>query len=140
MPQAMSWEEWAKHDAAALAARIRAGELTGREAVAQAAAAVARLDPQLEAVLGLYEDILIDPDWDLPDRSGKLYGVPMFLKDLGSGLDKRVQESGSKLHAGHVVPGLHRVENQRAVRGAQETGGDGVVDVVIDLAQRGEGR
>src|SRR5437763_3937981 len=104
MPQAMSWEEWATHDAVALVARIRGGELTGREAVAQAAAAVARLDPQLEAVLGLYEDILIDPDRDLPDRSGKLYGVPMFLKDLGSGLDKRVQESGSKLHEGHVVP------------------------------------
>jgi len=104
MPQAMSWEEWATHDAVALAARIRGGELTPGEAAAQAAAAVARLDPQLEAVLGLYEDILIDPDRDLPDRSGKLYGVPMFLKDLGSGLDKRVQESGSKLHAGHVVP------------------------------------
>ena len=75
MPQAMSWEEWATHDAVALAARIRGGELTPGEAAAQAAAAVARLDPQLEAVLGLYEDILIDPDRDLPDRSGKLSGL-----------------------------------------------------------------
>src|SRR5437764_112223 len=103
MPQAMSWEEWATHDAVALAARIRGGELTPGEAAAQAAAAVARLDPQLEVVLGRYEDILIDPDRDLPDRSGKLYGVPMFLKDLVSGLAKRVQESGSKLHRGHVA-------------------------------------
>ena len=25
MPQAMSWEEWAKHDAVALAARVESG-------------------------------------------------------------------------------------------------------------------
>ena len=103
MPQAMSWDDWARHDALALAERIRAGELTAGEAAAQAAAAVAQFDPALEAVLGLYEDVLADPDRDRPDKTGRLYGVPMLLKDLGSGLAGRTQESGSKLHCGHTA-------------------------------------
>jgi amidase len=70
---------------------------------AQAAEAVARVDPQIEAVLGLYDDVLADPDRDGPSKQGRLYGVPMFLKDLGSGLAGRTQESGSKLFKDHVV-------------------------------------
>jgi amidase len=103
MPQAMSWDEWAKHDAVALAERIQRGELTPREAAAQAEAAIGRLDPKLEAVLGLYDDVLADPDRDGPAISGRLYGVPMLLKDLGSALAGRAQESGSKLHLGNVA-------------------------------------
>jgi len=103
MPQAMSWEEWAKHDAVALAARVESGELLPREVAAQAAAAIARLDPKLEAVLGLYDDVLADPDRGGPDKTGRLYGVPMLLKDLGSGLAGRPQESGSKLHRGQTA-------------------------------------
>jgi amidase len=103
MPQAMSWDEWAKHDAVGLAERIKAGELSAKEVTAQAAEAIARLDPALEAVLGLYDDVLADPDRDRPDKGGRLYGVPMLLKDLGSGLAGRTQESGSKLHRGHTV-------------------------------------
>jgi amidase len=104
MPQAMSWEEWARHDAVGLAERIKAGDLTAREAAEQAAAAVARLDPALEAVLGLYDNVLANPDHDYPEKAARLYGVPMLLKDLGSGLAGRTQESGSKLHRGHTVP------------------------------------
>jgi amidase len=70
---------------------------------AQALEAVTRIDPQLEAVLGLYEDVMADPDNDGPSKEGRLYGVPMFLKDLGSGLAGRTQEAGSKLFKDHVV-------------------------------------
>ena len=100
---AMSWEEWRKHDAVALADLVRAREVTPRELCGQSAAAVARIDPQIEAVLGLYEDVVADPDKDRPSKEGRLYGVPMFLKDLGSGLAVRTQESGSKLFKDHVV-------------------------------------
>jgi amidase len=100
---AMSWEEWGKHDAVALADLVRAGTVAPRELCAQAAAGVARIDPQLEAVLGLYDDVVADPDKDGPSREGRLYGVPMFLKDLGSGLAGRKQESGSKLFKDHVL-------------------------------------
>ncbi|HYP38489.1 MAG TPA: amidase family protein, partial [Stellaceae bacterium] len=100
---AMSWDEWHKHDALALADRVRAKELTAKELSAQAAEAVGRLDPAIEAVLGIYEDAVADPDKDGPSKTGQLYGVPMLLKDLGSGLAGRTQESGSRLFRDHVV-------------------------------------
>ena len=56
---------------------VRAGRVTPKELCTQAAEAVARVDPQIEAVLGLYEDVLADPDKDGPSREGRLYGVPM---------------------------------------------------------------
>ena len=100
---AMSWEEWQSHDAVALADLVRAGKVAPKEMCAQAAAAVARIDPRIEAVLGLYDDVVADPDRDGPNRDGRLYGVPMLLKDLGSGLAGRKQESGSKLFKDHLV-------------------------------------
>ena len=100
---AMSWDEWHKHDALALAGRVRAKELTAKELSTQAAEAVGRLNPVIEAVLGIYEDAVADPDKDGPSKTGQLYGVPMLLKDLGSGLAGRTQESGSRLFRDHVV-------------------------------------
>jgi amidase len=100
---AMSWDEWHKHDGLALAERVRAKEVTAKELSAQAAEAVGRLDPSIEAVLGIYEDAVADPDRDGPSKTGQLYGVPMLLKDLGSGLAGRTQESGSRLFRDHVV-------------------------------------
>jgi amidase len=99
----MSWEEWGKRDAVAIAEFVRTKQVSVREVVAQAAAAVERLNSQLGAVLEVYESTLEDADTDGPDNAGKLYGVPMLLKDLGSGLKGRTQESGSKLHRNHVM-------------------------------------
>ncbi len=101
---AMSWEDWHKHDAVALAGLARSKEVTPKELAAQAAEGVARLEQQIEAVLGLYDDVLADPDKNGPNAQGHLYGVPMFLKDLGSGLAGRKQESGSKLFQDYTVP------------------------------------
>jgi len=100
---AMSWQEWHKHDAVALAELVRAGQVAPKELCAQAAEAVNRIDPQIEAVLGLYNDVVADPDTNRPNREGLLYGVPILLKDLGSGLAGRRQESGSKLFKDHIV-------------------------------------
>jgi amidase len=100
---AMSWMEWGRSDAVALADLVRKKQVTAKELAAQAAQAVALLNPKIEAVLGLFDDVLADPDRDGPDRDGKLYGVPIFLKDLGSGLKGRKQESGAKLWKGHVA-------------------------------------
>jgi amidase len=96
----MSWDEWAKHDAVALAGLVRSGQVTPRDLAAQAAEAVAALNPKLQAVIELFEDVADDPDRDAPDKEGALYGVPMFLKDLGSGLGGRVQDSGSAFTRG----------------------------------------
>jgi amidase len=100
---AMSWDEWRKHDAVSLASLVREKEATPREVCAQAAEAVARLDPAIAAVLGIYEDVIADPNRDSPSKTGRLYGVPMLLKDLGSGLAGRMQESGSRLFKDHIV-------------------------------------
>jgi amidase len=100
---AMNWEEWTKQDAVGLADLVRVGAVTPKELSAQAAEAVARIDAQIEAVLGLYDDVVDDPNKDGPSKEGKLYGVPMLLKDLGSGLAGRTQEAGSKLFKDNVV-------------------------------------
>ena len=112
---AMSWDEWGKHDAVALAALVRKRAVTPREVVRQAARAVELLNPRLAGVLEVYEDVLDRPGVDGPARDGALYGVPLFLKDLGSGLRGRGQESGSKLFRGHVMPATDpTVENYLA--------------------------
>jgi amidase len=67
---------------------VKRKAVTPAELAAQAEAAVARLNPKLEAVLEVFADVVADPNADRPERDGALYGVPMFLKDLGSGLKK----------------------------------------------------
>jgi amidase len=99
---AMGWEEWLRHDATSLSGLVRSGQLAAREVVAQAAEGVARVDARLNAVLEVFDDVVADPDADRPARDGRLYGVPMFLKDLGSRLKGRRQESGTKLLKGNV--------------------------------------
>lgn len=99
---AMGWDEWAKHDATALAALVRKGEISARQVAAQVAEGVGRVDGRLAAVLGLFDDVVANPDTDHPNRAGLLYGVPVFVKDLGQAMAGRMQESGSKLWAGFV--------------------------------------
>ena len=99
---AMGWDEWAKHDATALAALVRKGEVSPKELAAQVAEGVGRVDGQLAGVLGLFEDVVANPDADRPNKAGLLYGVPLFVKDLGQAMAGRMQESGSRLWAGFV--------------------------------------
>ena len=100
---AMSWAEWAGHDATSLAALVKSGAVTPAELAAQCAAAVGMLDGRLNAVLGLFDDAIANPDTDGPAKDGRLYGVPMFLKDLGAGLKGRLQESGSRMFKGNIA-------------------------------------
>ena len=100
---ALSWEEWSRHDATALAALIRTKQVTAQELAAQAAEAVTRINPKLEAIIEVFATVRDNPDADRPDHEGALYGVPIFLKDLGSGLRGRTQDSGSALTAGSTI-------------------------------------
>lgn len=101
--QAMGWDEWARHDGTSLSHLVRTGQVTAAELARQTAAAVDLVDPKLEAVLEVFGDVVVNPDTDHPDPNGKLYGVPIFLKDLGSGLAGRRQENGSALFRGAVA-------------------------------------
>jgi amidase len=100
---AMSWDDWGRLDGIALADLVRARKLAPAEAVAQAAAGVAAVNPRLEAVIETFDEVQADPAADRPNRAGRLHGVPIFLKDLGSGLKGRRQEAGSALMAGTVL-------------------------------------
>ena len=97
---AMSWSEWARCDGLALAELVRTRQVSAHDVAAQAAAAVERLNPKLEAIIELFDDVRANPDADGPDKAGRLSGVPIFLKDLGSGLKGRIQDSGSGLTKG----------------------------------------
>lgn len=99
----IAWDEWARMDAVALAERIRSGRISRAEAVAQAAEGASRLDPKLRGIVEIFANTLENPDTDGPNPHGMLHGVPMFLKDLGSGLGGRTQDSGSALTRGSVV-------------------------------------
>ena len=81
---------------------VRAGELTPADVVAQTAAAVERVDAAVCATLEVFDDVVADPHVNGPARDGRLYGVPLFLKDLGSRLAGRMQECGSGLLRGTV--------------------------------------
>jgi amidase len=99
----MSWGEWTGLDGTALAALIRSKQITAPEAASQAAAGVALLNPKLEAVVAMFDDAVANPDVDGPNPAGPLYGVPLFLKDLGSALKGRQQDSGSASMAGFIA-------------------------------------
>lgn len=103
MTLAMSWSEWARHDATALAARVRDGEVTAAELAAQAAAAIDRMNPALGAVVEVFADVVADPLKDGMNPQGTFAGVPYLMKDLGPTLKGRLQEMGSLLMRGHVA-------------------------------------
>jgi amidase len=99
----MSWDEWFEHDALALAGLVRDGRAKAVEVVAQAVEGARLVDPQLDAVLEYFEDVIADPDREGSRRDGPLYGVPFFLKDLGGRLKGRLQEQGTAFHAGEMA-------------------------------------
>lgn len=65
------------HDAVALAALVRSGDVRPDELAAAAIERARQVDPRLSAVAGP----LLDPPRYAPDESGRLHGVPTFVKD-----------------------------------------------------------
>ncbi len=103
MTLAMSWDEWTRHDATALAGRVRSGEIRPAELAAQTAAAVTKLNAALDAVVEVFDDVVADPLRDGLDPDGFFAGVPYLMKDLGPTLKRRRQEMGSLLMQGNVA-------------------------------------
>ena len=97
----MSWTEWAAHDAVALAACVRKGQITPAELAAQAAAGIAMTNPALSAVVEVFDDVVADPLRDGMNPDGAFAGVPYLMKDLGPTLKGRLQEMGSLLMRGN---------------------------------------
>lgn len=97
----MSWDEWTQHDGVALAARVRKGELTAGELARQAAAAIARVNPPLSAVVEVFEDAVADPAGNGANGEGPFAGLPFLMKDLGPTMKGRLQEMGSLIMRGN---------------------------------------
>jgi Asp-tRNA(Asn)/Glu-tRNA(Gln) amidotransferase A subunit family amidase len=79
----LSWNEWAQHDGVALAARVKSGELTAAQLASQANAAIAKLNPELTAVVEVFEDAVADPANNGANLEGPFAGLPFLMKDLG---------------------------------------------------------
>ena len=97
----LSWSEWSQLDAVALAELIRADEISPREAAQQAVEAIELLNPELNAVLEVFDDAIEDPDSQGMDSEGAFFGVPLLVKDSGSRIAGRLQEGGTLLMKGN---------------------------------------
>lgn len=100
MSEVMTWSEWAALDATAMAALVRRGDVTPAELAQQAQQAVAVLNPQLNAVMEVFDDVIENPYKDGMSHEGDFHGVPMLLKDCLSGMKGRLQENGAKFLEG----------------------------------------
>ena len=100
---AMSWDEWASHDALGLAALVRNKQVAPRELAQQAAAGIAAVNPRLNAVIEVWDDRVAQLD-EGALGDGPFRGVPFVWKDLGLGEGGRKQEQGSRLLKGAVIP------------------------------------
>lgn len=95
-------DEYAGYDALGLAALVRDGQVSAEELRHCAASAADRLNPQLNAVVELFEDRRRDGDAEA-DPDGIFGGVPFFLKDIGAAEEGRRCEMGSRMLRGYVA-------------------------------------
>lgn len=100
MSKVMSWSEWAALDATAMAEMVQRGEVTPTELAQQANQAMARLNPTINAVLEVFDDVIENPYRDGMNAEGAFHGVPMLLKDALSGAKGRCQAVGAKFLQG----------------------------------------
>ncbi|MBI5504031.1 MAG: amidase [Deltaproteobacteria bacterium] len=98
----MRLDEYADYDALGLAALIRGGDVSAAEVRRCAAAAARGLNPQLNAIVELFEDRCSGGD-PQADPAGVFGGVPYFLKDLGAAEEGRRCEMGSRMLRGYVA-------------------------------------
>ncbi len=99
----LNLSEYADHDGLALGALVRSGAVSASELMATALAAIARLNPQLNAVTHTMRpqaEAAIAAG--LPD--GAYQGVPFLLKDLSPTLADVPTTAGSRFFSGVVRP------------------------------------
>ncbi len=100
---ALSWKEYSECDATDLAELVSAGEVTAAELARQAAAASENVNPQLNAIIEVFDDVLANPYRDGMSKTGPFHGVPIMLKDLGSRMKGRLQENGYAWQSGNIA-------------------------------------
>jgi amidase len=92
-------DEYASLDAVGLAALVHQGEVTPVELAELVVEGTAKVDGDVNAVVGLYPDAVECAE---AARPGPFHGVPTLLKDLFHGDPGRPTEAGSRLGHGWV--------------------------------------
>jgi len=100
--QALSFEEYRKFDALALAELVRKGELSATEVLEAAIARAEAVNPRLNCVVGQLYDRARAQAKRPPQ--GPFGGVPFLLKDLGMYLEGTVTTNGSRFWREYVAP------------------------------------
>lgn len=95
----MNLAEYARYDATGLAALVAEGEVTPKELAATAAAAIARANGAVNAVVETYPDRIEALDVSTLGN-GPFRGVPFLIKDVFGHEAGRLCESGSRLAKG----------------------------------------
>ncbi len=101
----MNAEEYVAHDATALAARVRAGDVKRSEVLAAAIEIAERRDPEINALCHAPFDEVLDrtrADDDALAGDAPFEGVPFLLKDLGLEYEGFPMRYGSRALAGNV--------------------------------------
>src|SRR5689334_9987675 len=98
----MKLSEYAAHDALGLAALVEAKEVSPSELAATAAAAIAAINPAINAVVETYAD-RIDKLDERGLGNGPFRGVPFLMKDVFGHEAGRKIEFGSRLCRGMVA-------------------------------------
>ena len=112
----MKLSEYVKYDGLGLAELVKSGDVTARELAATAIDAIAATNPQVQAVIETYDEILPDLD-KKPLGDGAFAGVPFLVKDILLHQAGRKCESGSRLGAGLVAPHNSELANRFAAAG-----------------------
>lgn len=97
----MNWDEWANLDAIGLAELVRKGQITPGEVAQQVTLAIDALNPEVNAIIEVFDDAVNDPMKDGTNPDGVFAGVPYLMKDIGPTLKGRLQEMGSLLMRGN---------------------------------------
>lgn len=96
-------EEYSGYDGLGLAELVRGRQVTAAELAQLAVRGVERVNPELNAVIEVFQDRIVDLD-EAALADGPFRGVPFLLKDLGAMAQGRTQESGSRLMEGFIAP------------------------------------
>ncbi len=99
---ALSLTEYAKHDALGLAALVKSKQVTPKELAETAARASAAVNPEINAVVELYDDRIAGLD-EKSLGNDPFRGVPLLIKDVFGHEGGRKIESGSRLCKGLVA-------------------------------------
>jgi amidase len=100
----MKFSEYAAHDGLGLAELVRGGQVTPRELLDTALAAVEEVNPRINAVINVLRS-QAEKEATGPLPEGPFRGVPFLVKDLVLGYAGVPTAMGSRLFAGFVAPG-----------------------------------